>query len=160
MTSVVDTFHELEAPISRWLQYFEGTQHLPARWYSVKMGGFNFVVLFSSDGAIDHETNDTNILLQEQIDWLNGELALGMPTVLLYHIWIEPPLESPEADAETELHPIFQAVIDHPGVVKAAFSGHGHGSGTRSSRESILKSGMPRLPISGRKGIPKRLCRR
>lgn len=124
----VDTFHELEVPISRWLQYFEGTQHLPARWYSVKMGGFNFVVLFSSDGAIDHETNDTNILLQEQIDWLNGELALGMPTVLIYHIWIEPPLESPEADAETELHPIFQAVIDHPGVVKAAFSGHGHGS--------------------------------
>ncbi|HPB50095.1 MAG TPA: metallophosphoesterase [Myxococcota bacterium] len=131
----VDTFWGNDVPISRWLEYFDGTGHLPARWYSVQVGGFNFVVLFGADGAVDHDTNDMNILLPDQVAWLNGQLELGLPTILLYHLWLEPPSgeSTGEDDADAtidpagEIHPIFQAIIDHPGVIKATFAGHGHG---------------------------------
>lgn len=117
----IDTFLGNEVPVSRWLDYFSETNHLPAAWYSVVIKGFNFLVLFGSDGAVDHATNDTNIMLNEQVTWMRRQLDKGMPTILLYHHWLaEPTGES------AELHPIHQAVLDYPDVVKATFSGHLH----------------------------------
>ncbi len=115
-----DTFSGNEVPMACWAAQFAGSTELPSPWYSVQIRGFNFIVLFGCDGATDHATNDTNIIGPDQLLFLNAELDKGMPSILLYHQWLDAPLEG------AALHPIHQAIIDHPGVVKASLAGHGH----------------------------------
>jgi len=116
-------FTEKARPLAAWLKAFQGTPHLPAAYYSVERRGCLFVVLDSTDLATSHETNDTPTFGQPQLDWLDGELARGLPTVVFWHHFIDRPADG---TADADLNPVLPVLRAHRGNLKAAFTGHGH----------------------------------
>jgi hypothetical protein len=116
-------FTEKARPLAAWLKAFQGTPHLPAAYYSVERRGCLFVVLDSTDLATSHESNDTPTFGRPQLDWLDGELARGLPTVVFWHHWIDRPADG---TADAGLNPLLPVLRAHRDNVKAAFTGHGH----------------------------------
>jgi len=116
-------FTEKARPLAAWLKAFRDTPYFPAAYYSVERRGCLFVVLDSTDLATTDDTNRQPTFGQPQLDWLDAELARGLPTVVFWHHWIERPVDG---TADADLNPLLPVLRSHKANVKAAFTGHGH----------------------------------
>ncbi len=116
-------FTEKALPLAAWLKAFQGTPHFPAAYYSVERRGCLFVVLDSTDLATDDASNRKPTFGQPQLQWLDDELARGLPTIVFWHHWIDRPADE---TTDAELNPLLPVLRTHKANVKAAFTGHGH----------------------------------
>lgn len=113
---------ENEAPLASWEYVFGDSEMWPGPYYSFSHKGVLFVALFGSDLAYDHTSNDVAGFGEEQLAWLAGQLALGAPTVLLWHQYIDPLEESELA----EPNPIMALIESNGAHIIGIFAGHGH----------------------------------
>jgi len=118
----LDMYGGNELPLSMWSKAFEGSYLYPGPYYYFDHNGFRFVMLFGSDAAIDHDTNDMACFGSEQLEWLDGLLSDGLPSLLFWHQMIDP-----VAEMQKETPNAILGVIEaHKNNVKAVFGGHGH----------------------------------
>lgn len=115
-----DSFGGNDFPLSLWLKALEGSGSLPAPYYRIKHKGFNFVMMFASDMATDHDSNDECNFGEEQLSWLENILDEGLPSVIFWHqlVW-------PNEDKYKD-NPVLPIIKNHKDIVKAVFFGHGH----------------------------------
>lgn len=116
-------FTEKARPLAAWLKAFQDTPYFPAAYYSVERRGCLFVVLDSTDLATTDDTNREPTFGRPQLEWLEGELARGLPTVVFWHHWIDRPANG---TADADLNPLLPVLRVHRTNVKVAFTGHGH----------------------------------
>ena len=116
-----DTFAGNEDAWRAWIRAFEGTETLPAPYYAVDHGGFRFLMLACTDEATDHDSNDRCTIGDEQLAWLEAQLAEGLPSVLFWHHTMVPP---EQLDASS--HVLFHTIAAHEDTVRAVFTGHRH----------------------------------
>ena len=117
-----NTFSGNEIPLGSWVCVFGETQMLPSHYYHFFHKGFNFITLFASDLAYDHDSNDKPSFGEEQLAWLENILAEGKPSILFWHQYIDPVKEA-ENDSP---NPIIPLLGKYSETVLATFSGHNH----------------------------------
>jgi len=117
----LDTFQGTECPNRTWVRALAGSGALPSPYYAVEHEGFQFLVLDGTDGAFDHASNDTLILEEEQLAWVEERLALDLPTVLFAHQAIRPGHR--DGDDDHPLLPLLEAKAE---FVRGVFMGHEH----------------------------------
>jgi len=118
----LDMYGGNDIPLAMWQKAFEGSELYPGPRYYFDYSGFRFVILFGSEAAVDHDTNDMACFGDEQLAWLDEVLTDAPPALLFWHQMINPLAES---ESETP-NPILQVIEAHKDTVKAAFAGHGH----------------------------------
>ena len=115
-----DTWMDATGPAQSWLDAFAGTETFPATYYAVEHRGFQLLVLNSTGGATDYESNDDGALEEAQLQWLDQRLSLGIPAVLFLHHELIP--EGPDDDS----HPLFPVLAGHAQTIRGVFMGHVH----------------------------------
>jgi len=120
----LDIFLGQERPKNAWLAAFADTSSLPSTYYRVDHKGFSFIVLDATAEAYDHESNDRATFGQEQLAWLERQLARGVPSFLFWHHYVDPP--PPLTEETLATHPYFHTIYEFRTVVKAVFMGHNH----------------------------------
>lgn len=123
-----DTWRDATGPAAAWVAAFADTGVLPAPYYAVEHRGFQLLVLNSTGGAVDYESNDSGVFEAEQLDWLATRLSLGIPAILFYHHELIP------ASPDDSSHPLFPVLAAHADTVRAVFMGHVHHFGHVSWR--------------------------
>lgn len=103
-----------------WLETFSDTESFPARHYYFDHRGFRFIVVDCTVGAFDHESNDTCLPGDEQVQWLDSLLAAPKPALLFMHMELRPD------ESGLESHPLFPVWETHQENLKAVFMGHTH----------------------------------
>ncbi len=91
-------------------------------WFADVVNGVRLIILHSVDGSTwNQNAGLLGSFGAEQLAWLDNQLADGRPSILFFH---HPPntlVTEPGAPA------LCDVIEDHPGVVKAMFTGHLHG---------------------------------
>jgi hypothetical protein len=116
-----DSFLDTETPWNQWVYVFGDTDFIPAPYYSFDYSGFQFIVMNATELATNHDDNDLPTFSQAQLDWLDGLLSRGLPSVIFWHHDLFPPSENAESDI-----PVLQIIGNHADTVKGVFMGHGH----------------------------------
>ncbi len=123
---------------------------MPAPWYAVEINGIRFIALNSMqpDARVEWTPEACGSFGEEQLAWLEAQLADGTPTVLFFHhplatdVFVESgysfiiPFEVPRAEGNYDKYedtvydgwtdPIYAILEDHADSVMAIFVGHGH----------------------------------
>ena len=95
-------------------------------YYSVNKNGWRFIVLNSMGGR----HNDRHFE-PEQLEWLNGQLKDGLPSILFFHhpletdtdlVWCKP-LQATSPQREPEFYALLKRYQQN---IKGIFVGHGH----------------------------------
>lgn len=90
-------------------------------YYSVMLNGINFVMLNSMEGPMwDISMGLSGSFGLPQLEWLEGELSKGAPTLLFMH---HPPTLNEEEEGQVTIEEIIQA---HSDTIIAVFAGHLH----------------------------------
>ena len=90
-------------------------------YYSVMLNGINFVMLNSMQGPMwDISMGLSGSFGLPQLEWLEGELSKGAPTLLFMH---HPPTLNEEEEGQVTIEEIIQA---HSDSIIAVFAGHLH----------------------------------
>jgi len=115
-----DTWRDATGPAAAWVDAFAGTESLPSTYFAVEQDGFQLLILNSTGGATDYETNDAGTFEPEQLEWLDARLSHGAPAILFLHHELIP------EGSEDLSHPLFPLLAAHAGTVRAVFGGHVH----------------------------------